>query len=1170
MEGLTQIMPLNGAMNQDDDHRYVRSSDGQVIERVNLRPNSIDGKRFINEKIKGNTLINIVLPSGNNKCIGWCNDFENSAIIAFIYNSNYLHSILRYFQKTKTIEKVWYGQTNLGFEDANVRAFIADGMLYWVNGDQQPKSFVIDYAVRFTNSLPGDKYDMSFFPFSDVIFPMIKRPPQFAPTCKYTSSYFDNGLVVNYNNLRRKMFQFKYRYVYLDNQQSAWSPISKVPLPSREVTYLGEFNADVCINNTIEISINSGSSYVKKIDVAVRQCYDRSALGDFYLFKTINRYDNELVKISTIDDFDIITTNFLNTTVLENINTTINNRYCDDVPLSGNDTLLLDGKYCAISMPRKNYDLKDVDYDLEIVENEIFETVDIAYLNHEWVGGNHHWYIVDIVYQANSDYYISFVDGGGHTHLFHVNSDALGGDEALAQAFRTLILADHTITDFQDCVVQENGGIWQLILNFGHGKQPFNFEAYYYPSSSIGQNVTKSLKRGQYHPFVIIYNDGFGRYGIAQGDKELFSPTETECPITFSVQAKVIINNKPPDWAVSYRIGYLPNHSYLYFIQLIGVSVWKKTDTVAPAGVVYTQYPSAAIIIKDIPTDCYFIAVNNAIWNMREANPNLAISDYIFMEGDRLRKPCSPDTFEVLREITVNYWDVGDDWDTDDPKGTITGILTKENFQELGKTYTSRLEIYRPNPSIQVSTASYNNVFYETGDEYEIFNHGEPNARHGNTQYGQVVDGATAQTLDVNNNVLTPAELILNFGDVYIRNRAGYLPSIAPPVLDVQYIEDINYTDFFVSSGIDIGRVTAKIESKQKTLNSIVRGEQFLEGTETNWLNVFILGTKSFDASDLYGPITGIEEMGGTLKVIQEHKEGSITIGEVTAKFADVGEFTYIGDAVFGAYRRYPEDRGTTYRRSMAQNNRYLYYFDESTSEFIRSSPNGQAPVSKEYSMQNWFEKKAKQLREYVGDKDVVTSFDNDYEEVLVSFRIGNTIETIVFSEKEGFKGWMEYRTYFNDTDVPELFASFKDTLVSWMNGKLYLHNSGLNNTFYGKLHGCSLKVPVNGNVQYTKRYSSIRLSSDKNLWSIEFTIPDGENYVNQKTILRPAMFREKENALYSDILRNIITRTGVEDLALIYNGTRMVGEFMDVEIKETTNQDVFLGAVQVNYQIAK
>ena len=56
MEGLTQIMPINGAMNQDDDHRYVRSSDGQVIERVNLRPNSIDGKRFINdfEVIAGN------------------------------------------------------------------------------------------------------------------------------------------------------------------------------------------------------------------------------------------------------------------------------------------------------------------------------------------------------------------------------------------------------------------------------------------------------------------------------------------------------------------------------------------------------------------------------------------------------------------------------------------------------------------------------------------------------------------------------------------------------------------------------------------------------------------------------------------------------------------------------------------------------------------------------------------------------------------------------------------------------------------------------------------------------------------------------------------------------------------------------------------------------------
>jgi hypothetical protein len=138
------------------------------------------------------------------------------------------------------------------------------------------------------------------------------------------------------------------------------------------------------------------------------------------------------------------------------------------------------------------------------------------------------------------------------------------------------------------------------------------------------------------------------------------------------------------------------------------------------------------------------------------------------------------------------------------------------------------------------------------------------------------------------------------------------------------------------------------------------------------------------------------------------------------------------------------------------------------------------------------------------------------------------------------------------------------------MNGQLWLHNTGANNTFYGKLHGCSLKTVVNGHITYTKRYSSIRLSSNKNLWNIEFTIPQGENYPNQKTILRTAMMREKENALYSDILRNIISRAGVEDFTLIYNGTRMVGEVMDVEFTDATNEDVSLGAVQVNYLIAK
>jgi hypothetical protein len=995
-----------------------------------------------------------------------------------------------------------------------------------------------------------------------VVFPMIKRPPQFAPEVMYVDMVWDlqdTAQTINFNNLRRKMFQFKYKYTYLDNQESAYSPISRVPLPPYEVDIEGEWDDNICKNNAIGMKLNTGNSYVKKITIAARECQNRSALGDFYIIKEVDKYDKNGTKL--LNDFETYPYFFLNTKQLENINTPINNRYCDDVPLSGNDTTLLDGKYCAISLPKKNYDLVDIDYSLEpipieITGSELVQTI----IPYSYNDSNHN-YTVTITYYANSEFYIEFDDHSHVHHSYHIDSGMVAPPTStqLAHDLANAIEIDKAnVAHLNSCTHINN----VITLDFNHNQPTWGtFNAYYLEGGSEEQLVTPSLKHCQYHPFVIIYNDGFGRYGIAQGDKELYSPVEQDCNSPWKICCRMSINNKPPDWAFSYRIGYLPNKSYLYFLQVPYVQSW-----VNGTGKIFKPQQTATIKVKDIPTGYYFLLINQSIRRMRENYPNVFIADYIFTEGDRVRKVCSGDTYEILRELTINYW-LDSHAYTVDPDGTITGYLIKQNLID-SVDFINLLEVYRPSVSISIPNGSYNNIFYETGDEYVIENPGQENRRHmgqeGVNKYGYF---DINQVLDINNNPVSPAILYLEMADVYIRNRMGVKPNLT---YSSQSVEDINYSDFFTSNGISMGRVTAKIESKQKTLNSVVRGEQFLEGTETNWLNVFLLGTKSFDASDLYGKITGIDEMGGTLKVLQEHKETSITIGEVTAKFADVGEFTYIGDTVFGAYRRYPENRGTTYRRSMAQNNRYLYYFDESTGEFIRSSPNGQAPVSKEYSMQNWFEKKAKSLREFVGYKDVVTSFDNDYEEVLVSFIIGDTIETKVFSEKEGNKGWLESVKYFNDTDIPELFASFKDTLVSWMNGQLYLHNSGANNTFYGKLHGCSLKAVVNGHLTYTKRYSSIRLSTDKNLWNIEFTIPQGENYPDQKTILRTAMMRKKENALYSDILRNIISRAGVEDFTLIYDGTRMVGEYMDVEISDATSDDVSLGAVQVNYLIAK
>jgi len=1148
MEGLQQILPINGAMNMDDDARYVRSSEGQVVERVNLRPNSIDGNRWLNRKIKGNELISIethtglpfVLPQrGENKCIGWCKDYQSDAIIYFIYNSLSWHCILRYYQKEKSIEKIWYERPELGFEDTIVKAFVADKMLYWCNGEQSLKSFIIDWAVKYhypAYTIGDDKSysDLGTLDLEEVILPMCKRPPQFKLELEYTSTGVDPDdptIPIIFNNLRRRMFQFKYKYVYLDGQESAYSPISKVPLPPDEVSITGEWNDEIITNNAIQITYNTGNNYVKKIVFSVRECQDRTAIGDFYIFKEIEKFKKDHTKV-IFDDLLQSDVYFLNTQKLENINTEINNRYCDDIPLSASDMLLLDGKYTSLAMPVKGYDLVDVDYDLEAVE-EIVEATQQSF-NMAVTKQTKSFYGKEILieipslFYANAVYAISFVDVDGVAHNVQINTAGAyaGYPDSMADDFATAFLADSV----EDLLTAEGQGSKVYLLFWN--AFPTSIVAEVFPFAALPQPVYKNLKRGQYHPFVIIYNDGFGRYNIAQGDKELFSPYE-DFVENKTVNCKISINNKPPIWATTYRIGYLPNKSYTWFLQLPYVECFDKNKS-SP------DY-------EDVPDGYYFLRINQAIDRWRDIYPNLYVSAYVFQEGDRVRSVCHTETYEILREFTVTKQD----------DSTETGYLINIDLSDADNTITL-LEIYRPNPSISALSTAYNNIFYETGDEFEILDAGLDTRRH---------DGDTAQTLDVNNNPSTPAILTLDFGDTYLRGRMGIEPDDSETPTTV---EDLHYTDFFTSSGIDIGRITAKVDSKQKELNSIVRSEQFIEGSLINWLNVFLFSTVHFDASDIYGRIIGIEEMGGTLKVIQEHKEGSIMIGQVTEKQADFGDWIFIGDTVFGAYRRYEEDRGSVYRRSIAENRRYIYYFDESTGEFIRSSPNGQAPISKEYNMQNWFEKKAKEIREYTRYKDVITAFDNDYEEVMVSFIIGAEIETVVFSEKEGFKGWTYFGTYYNDDDFPEDFATFKDNLISFMNGQLYLHGGGALNTFYGKLHGCSITIPVNQYASVMKRFSSIRVSTDKNIWYSEFNIPEGVNYPAQKSRLVPAIMREKENALYSDVLRNIINRAGMEDINIIHNGNRMVGESMEVTLTDDTDESVNLGTVQVNFLIAK
>ena len=1173
-----QILPLNGAMNQDLHPKYIRSEEGEVYERNNLRPNSIDGTRWVNRKINGNTLIDKTLPDGNNKVIGWCENMKNDAIIYFIYNDFGNHSIYRYYQKSKIIEYIWFGESQLDFQDTIIKAWVAEDDLYWVNGDNAcVKMCNITKSVNYTiwlqtGVINTPRYTEDDRDFSVNIFHMEKKPPRYAPEVVYTTQVYDifnNGEAINFNNLRKKQFQFKYCYVYDDNQESAWSPISKVPLPENELDINGEWVEDIRTNNAIRVFFDSGSNQVKKIKFAARECTNRAAMGDFFTFREI-----EITTYAGVRNYIPDTeyeTYFLNNSKLANINTEINNRYYDDIPLSGRDTLLLNGQWGTVAMPKVGYDLTDVNYKLDVIRTERdFGVSEIAMTVCQ---GTCYGYTIARTYitiptqfYADSTYTISF-NYGGTDYFFSLlaNDYSVGYPNSMALAFCGVINAG-TGHDLFDQVPADLNIIESNHLNIGQAaRQLTNVVGLITTTSVVSDAVYKSLKRGQYHPFAIVYNDGYGRYNVAQGKMELFSPW-VDCTLAgdknSTIGCRISIYSAPPPQAETYRLAYVPNKTYSYFLQLAGVKIEEHSTDQND-----WQY--------GIPDGKYLLLINQAIQRIRDQYPNTQIANYIWQNGDRVKGVFNDEhSYEILSELSFVSGQDGEGNDIvesgylidheinySDCEGLVTTTTTTS---ASGFNHDSLIEIYRPS----VSLAS--EIFYEIGDEYPVLQDANGNYYHGVPDESSPLF-VQAQTFHTDGSLENEAIYDLDFGDVYFRLR-GFVDEDLNTSRIIP-VEDVNYSDFYTSSGIDLGRVTARIEMEQKILNSLMHGESFIEGSELNRLNVWIPGTTRLDLSSTYGDITGIEEMGGTLKVIQEHVEGSVMIGEVTAKFADMGDWIFLGDTVFGAYRRYPEKRGSTYRRSIISNIRYLYYFDESTSEFIRSSPNGQQAISKEFQMQSWFERKAKELREADPNsyKDVIVSFNNNYEEVWVSFIVNGDIETLVFSEKEGQKGWLFF-VYLLAEDYPENFASYKDTQISFYNGQLYLQNEGDPNTFFGINHNSSLKAYVNKFPIVSKRYASLNIASNRNIWQIVFNIPEGLNYMDQLSYLKPAIISQRENMLYSDILRNVKTRAGVIDVTRLRNAERMTGEYMGIQLVETDFDDdqVTLGNISVNFEIAK
>ena len=144
-------------MNQDLDSRVLKG----YRHALNSRAGTSETHHLKSlENVLGTILIPYTLPSGNNRCIGSCEDIANDAIIYFVYNDSFQHSILRFNKATNSITRIlqqglnalWTIDLKFSTDHLINHANVIENLLYWTDGFNPPRKINIDKAIGYTNN----------------------------------------------------------------------------------------------------------------------------------------------------------------------------------------------------------------------------------------------------------------------------------------------------------------------------------------------------------------------------------------------------------------------------------------------------------------------------------------------------------------------------------------------------------------------------------------------------------------------------------------------------------------------------------------------------------------------------------------------------------------------------------------------------------------------------------------------------------------------------------------------------------------------------------------------------------------------------------------------------------------------------------------------------------
>lgn len=1145
------------------------------------RTRSNSGETGSVHNILGTSLIdNSVSFSENAKTVGVIQNERSQTIIYFVADENRGSGIFEYSHRQESIQTVLFNESALKISyKSKIHGFIVNDLLYWNDSINGMFKVNLTKAKLYTSGDTTNGYPI----IDEQTLSFYKRPP----IQRIVPEYMTDDTKMT-NNLRGRLFQFRYSFVYDDNEESRASVISTVNFPEGDMDFSGEIAGQLYKNNVLKLSLYSGHHTVVKIKIYARQGNN----GLWGLVETIDKKDKGITDNSFFDY------KFYNDKTLNIVSQDEINILFDKIPNKQNRIAYLHTNQIALAGIQEGYNkVSGLNINLTPKLNATDPVAKGGEVN-KWVGYDD---MIEVEESYYADTYISgeMIDGfdannlpavnnlivvniNGKEKTFLVDSQTAADAGTFRQKVNTFINENFDGYVSQTAMTTISGNpisASQLFVYYDYdNSQHFQISlTEYHTVSNIFKPYT-CFKSGASHPFGIVYYDENFRSGFVNEIDRVYLPFITENNadqyfsgqktqnLLYSIQWE--INHKPPVWAKYYQFVYGLDTDVLSFRQYI------------INGLINADNNTLALKLKDSQT-----AIDiSPLQNHKDVNsgtqydysfPNSSIEPYSFNKGDRIRFLTKAKTDfssgDGLGDLLNYYLDIEIlDYIIDKKEQTsgdpiITHVLIVQKidatqFPDIGEN--SLVEIYTPKKEQDEI------IYHETGGIHLILNPGTDKRAHQGDTANQVFDDSGNQT--------SPAKGEFTKGDAYFlstvfdKNLSANQGSAA-----VSIVESASASNFYDQKIYDIGRINIVSDNFVGQTLPIVRlSGKYFEGTQINRLSTFDATMESYLSSE-FGEITGLVESGYVLKAIQEHKVTSFYIGREGLQLAGGNELQVGSNSVLSRSRPSITDFGSQHPESILLNGSYIYFVDVSKGVIVRNDNNGNIPISDGY-IRSEISKICNQIKDAQEPK-ILTSLNPITNEIMFTFGgkdiNGNEIDygTYIFSEND--KKWDSVFQYSDDNQkTPEYFAYIGKDYVSFLNGKLWHHETNAErNNFYGIQKPVKIELIFNKTVGYAKLFKTIEVIG-KGDWycpdDIYISIPKEYSVIGreQNSKLSKDNFHRLAGKRYAAFQKDINTYEKSPFFSL-KNGKDLKGQLIYLTLVNESPEDSNLSEVLIGYQ---